>query len=80
MGGYDVQKDTFSFVVRIWPEALDSDGNVIVWRGSIDDVGNGERSYFDDLNSVAPFIRKQIGWTGEVALSPLVSGGDQEQA
>jgi hypothetical protein len=59
---------------------LDGDGNVIVWRGSIDDVGKGERSYFDDLNHVAPFIRKQIGWAGEAALSSLVRGGDQEQA
>jgi hypothetical protein len=75
-----MQENTFSFVVRIWPEALDGDGNVIVWRGSIDDVVNGERSYFDDLNNVAPFIRKQIGGTGEAALSPLAGGGDQEQA
>jgi hypothetical protein len=56
-----VAQDTYSFVVRIWQETVRNDGSVVTWRGSIDDVSNGDRSYFDDLNSLAPFIRKQIG-------------------
>jgi hypothetical protein len=56
-----VAQDTYSFVVRIWQETVRNDGSVVAWRGSIDDVSNGDRSYFDDINSLVPFIRKQIG-------------------
>lgn len=75
-----MENDTYSFVVRIWPEAVDSEGNVTVWRGSIDDVGNGERSYFDDLDSVVPFIRQQTGWALGAALARQAAGVNREQA
>jgi hypothetical protein len=75
-----VQYETYSFVVRIWQEAVDGDGTILAWRGSIDDVGNAERSYFSDLDSIAPFIQRQIGVERRAAPSGLEAGGDQEQA
>jgi hypothetical protein len=80
MGGEDMHSDTYSFVVRVWQETADSDGNVVALRGSIDDVGNGERSYFTDLDSILPFIRKQIGWTLEAVPSLLEGEREQGQA
>ena len=56
-----MQQDTYSFVVRIWPEAADSRGQVLAWRGSVDSVSTGERIYFDEIEDVPAFIRKQIG-------------------
>ena len=58
-----MEQDTYSFVIRIWRETADSRGNVLAWRGSVDSVSNGERLYFDDLEDVPAFIRKQIGLT-----------------
>ena len=75
-----MQNDTYSFVVRIWQESVDSDGNVVAWRGSIDDVGDGERTYFADLERILPFIRKQIGWQFDEALSRREERIGQEQA
>ena len=56
-----MQGDTYSFVVRIWHEALDSEGHIIVWRGSVDHVGSGERIHFDDLGQIAQFIQERVG-------------------
>jgi len=65
-----LQGDTYSFVVRIWHEALDSDGSIIVWRGSIDHVGSGERDHFDDLGQMLQFIQEQVGLDGRRSRSP----------
>jgi hypothetical protein len=48
-------------VIRIWHEAIDRDGNFVIWRGSIDHVGTGRRLYFNDLSGVVRFIRDEIG-------------------
>jgi hypothetical protein len=60
-----VQGDTYSFVVRIWHEALDSEGHITAWRGSIDHVGSGERIHFDNLDQIAQFIRERVGLEGQ---------------
>lgn len=70
-----MQQDTYSFVVRIWPEAADSRGHVLAWRGSVDNVSNGERLYFDEIEDVPAFIRKQIGLTDDNAAPGLASEG-----
>jgi hypothetical protein len=59
-----VPSDTHAFIVRIWPEALDSDGNIKTWRGSIEHVGNGQRLHFCDLGT---------GWVGDPATRPPVA-------
>ena len=58
-GGVD--GDTYSFVVRIWQEAHDSDGHITDWRGSVDCVGNGRRVHFYDLDRLMQFIQEQVG-------------------
>jgi hypothetical protein len=73
-----VSGDTFSFVLRIWSEAVDEHGTITVWRGSIEQVGAGERAYFCDLDEVARYIQEQIGLNGHQAAldgSPAREGG-----
>ena len=53
--------DTHSFIIRVWYEAQDSDGNILAWRGSIDHVGSEKRLYFQDLEGIARFIQEQSG-------------------
>jgi len=56
-----MEQDNHSFIIRIW-DASSTQGNLLekTWRGSIDYVGSGKRLYFNDLNSIANFIREQI--------------------
>lgn len=56
-----MQGDTQSFIVRIWHEAVDSDGRVLAWRGSIDHVGSARRLHFQDLEKVVRFIAEEAG-------------------
>ena len=56
-----MQNDTHAFVVRIWPEALDCDGSIKTWRGSIEHVEDGQRLHFCDLEEVVRFIQEQVG-------------------
>ena len=60
-GGNVVEGDTQSFVVRIWHEAVDGNGEIIAWRGSIDHVGSARRVYFQDLQEVTRFIVEATG-------------------
>lgn len=56
-----------AFVVRIWRQPAGDVEKGLVWRGSIDDVGGGERLYFSDLAAIARFIqdRAEIGLHGQ---------------
>ena len=54
-----MHSDTQSFIVRIWHEAVDGDGKVLAWRGSIDHVGNARRLHFQDLEEVVRFIAEE---------------------
>jgi len=56
-----VEGDTQSFVVRIWREEVDEDGNITAWRGSVDHVGSGGRVHFQDLDQLTGFIRRRAG-------------------
>lgn len=51
--------DTHSFVIRIWYETTDEEGTATAWRGYIDHVGVDERLYFQELEKMAQFIKKQ---------------------
>ena len=48
------------FLVRIWwePSAATSAG---AWRGRVEDVSNGERSYFAALPDLVEFIDERLG-------------------
>ena len=56
-----MKTDTHSFIIRVWYEAQDSEGNILAWRGSIDHVGSEKRLYFQDLEGIARFIQEQSG-------------------
>jgi hypothetical protein len=56
-----VQDDIQSFLVRVWPEGVDSEGNATVWRGSIDHVGSEKRLYFQELAMMLDFIQQEAG-------------------
>lgn len=56
-----MQGDTHAFIVRIWPEALNSGGNLLTWRGSIEYVGRDKRLYFRDLSEAVHFIQERTG-------------------
>jgi len=53
--------DTHSFIIRVWYEAQDSNGNILAWRGSIDHVDSNKRLYFQNLDGIAHFIQEQSG-------------------
>ncbi len=62
--------ETFSFVVRVWRETAEtvppsvSEGSDLpagTWRGWIESVGNGQRLYFQDLQSAMHFIQESAG-------------------
>jgi hypothetical protein len=55
-----VEKETHSFIVRIWNAADAKTKDSAGWRGSIDEVGSGRRLYFYDLESIVRFIREQV--------------------
>ena len=53
--------NTHSFIVRIWYEAVDEQGQAIAWRGSVEHVGSGHRLHFDQLEEFIDFIREEGG-------------------
>jgi len=56
-----LKNDTHSFIIRVWYEAQDSEGNILVWRGSIDHVGSNKRLYFHNFDGIVRFIQEQSG-------------------
>ena len=56
-----MEDDTHSFVVRIWHEAVDDEGQPTAWRGYVDDIGSGERFHFHDPSEIGNLIAQQIG-------------------
>ena len=61
-------QETFSFVVRVWREGVDTPGNKAKWRGSIDNVLTGERSHIRDLDNISEIIRSELGLIWQDAL------------
>ncbi len=57
--GWALEKESHSFIVRIWSEM--NDGKSPGWRGSIDYVGSDKRLYFQELEGIIRFIKQQTG-------------------
>ena len=53
-----------SFVVRIWLEEKQSNPRVVIWRGQITYVNNGDRHYFDDIKDIPAFIAPHLKEAG----------------
>ena len=62
-----MQSDTHAFIIRIWHEALNSDGSIRLWRGSIEHVNTGRRLQFRDLLVAMRFIQQESGSKAEKA-------------
>jgi hypothetical protein len=58
-----------SFIVRVWHEAMDENGNSTCLRGVVEQVGSGQRAYFQDLSRIIAFIQKQLGIQPEPSTS-----------
>jgi hypothetical protein len=62
IGGTNLlQDEIYAFIVRVWYETFEQQGDSGEWRGSIEQVDAGERLYFRDLALVPRFIRKRLG-------------------
>jgi len=54
-----MKTEAISFIIRIWMESVSDDDQKPVWRGVIEQVGNAEKRYFQDLETIAQFIREK---------------------
>ena len=49
-----------AFIVRVWCESGEVPGAVRAWRGSIEQVDSGERSFFTELDAVIAFMKPHL--------------------
>lgn len=49
-----------AFIVRVWCESGEVPGAVRAWRGSIEHVASGERSFFVELDAVIAFMTPHL--------------------
>ena len=56
------KETTQSFIVRVWiePREDEYEGMKPEWRGVIENVGNGERVYFNHLDQVTIYLTSFI--------------------
>ena len=65
----NLKTDEFAFIVRIWKDSSDKDGQVSGWHGSIDHVGSNQRLYFYKLESILQFVKERTG----IGIKPVKS-------
>lgn len=58
-----LEDHTASFIVRIWREGGETPGSDD-WRGSIEHVASGRRSFFRDLEAIAQFMKPHLSDLG----------------
>jgi hypothetical protein len=49
-----------AFIVRVWCESGEVPGAVRAWRGSVEHVASGNRSFFTELHAVIAFMRPHL--------------------
>ena len=59
-----LEDHTASFIVRIWRERGEGETVSQEWRGSIEHVQSGRRSFFRDLRAIANFMQPQLEQLG----------------
>ncbi len=52
----EVQENMHSFVVRLWLEPREMEGEDPEWRGRIEHVGTGRRRYLGETEEILDFI------------------------
>lgn len=50
------ERNTCSFVVKVWVENSDNRTDSVLWRGYITHIASGRRQYFEKLSNVLVFI------------------------
>ena len=55
---------TAVFIVRVWCERGDGDAVVTEWRGSVEHIQSGQRSFFRHLDAVLEFVRPHLEGIG----------------
>jgi hypothetical protein len=55
-----------TFVVRIWQERRELSDAVPTWRGRVDDVRAGSRTYFNTLPQLMDYLSGQSGMDREM--------------
>lgn len=50
------ERNTCSFIVKVWVEGMDQKEDNRLWRGHITHVFSAERRYFEHLDEVIAFI------------------------
>ena len=65
------KEKTESFILRVWIEPRESEDLKPEWRGVIENVGNGERVYFNHLDQVTIYLTSFIEAMGVKAVKPI---------
>jgi hypothetical protein len=54
---YDlIERNTQSFIVRIWTEDVDEAGGREIWRGHVTHLQTGKKSYVSSLPDILSFM------------------------
>jgi hypothetical protein len=78
MGLYE--RNTRSFIVKVWVEPNGESKMKLLWRGHVTHVFTGQRQYFEDLAVMVDFIRlslQEIGINDEWA-NPCAASSDPD--
>ena len=59
-----LEDHTASFIVRVWRERGEGPAVCQEWRGSIEHVQSGQRSFFRDLSAIASFMQPHLEHLG----------------
>jgi hypothetical protein len=59
-----LEDHTASFIVRIWREMGGGDSASQEWRGSIEHVQSGRRTFFRDLRAITEFMQSHLAEIG----------------
>jgi hypothetical protein len=60
------ERNTCSFIVKVWVEDSDKETKQFFWRGHITHVITGRRQYFEDITTMGNFVThylKEMGAT-----------------
>jgi hypothetical protein len=59
-----LEDHTAAFIVRVWCEGNELGSVSSEWRGSIEHVPSGRRSFFRDLSSIGQFMKPYLEQLG----------------
>ena len=55
---------TAVFIVRVWCERGDGDSAIVEWRGSVEHIQTGARTFFRNLESIISFMKPHLETIG----------------